>query len=592
MSTMRAQASSISSSEAPNFLVPHLSVHDFPACSQTLVSSDRRSSAFSIATKASLVDTRKSLQLSTVQLLVVHIGAALTLFLATTDATIVSTSLPTISSDLKASPSQYTWVGVSYMLTQTAFQPLYGRVSDLVGRKNVLYTSMGIFALGSVLCGAAQSINWLIAARAFAGIGGGGIVSSVWVITSEVVEVKRRAIWSQALSITWSCSAISGPIIGGLFSGQTKSSVDWRWGFYINLPVCLVAFAVLATSLRRLELQVASNASWRMLSQRFDFVGLVLFMSGTSCIIIGFSFVTELGWGASSTLSLITTGTAVLICGGIYEKHTTRDSLFPATTFQDITTVSILIITFIHNFAFTAGTFYLALFYQAANGSTPLQSGMKLLPYSLGSSVASMPTAWFIGYLQRKTHDTTGQNRIISIGLLISTLGFGLLNLLNEHARIVSQVAFPLIAGIGLGMLFHAPYQVFTRALKAEELATGTSAFFLVRFTGATVGLAVAGTIFYAKVSIGLPPDLAFNNTTQSIDYNAIKYLPLDIKEDVLHTISGSIRLIWTVCAPCLGVAFLISLLLRKIPSSDAETVNETHTTSAATQLSAEDEKV
>ena len=185
---------------------------------------------------------------------------------------------------------------------------------------------------------------------------------------------------------------------------------------------------------------------------------------------------------------------------------------------------AILFVTFLHNFAFTAGTFYLALFYQvllpysidfsktnislqAANGSTPLESGMKLLPYSLGSSLASMPVAWFIGYWQRQTHDTSGQNLIISIGLLVSTLGFGratlklccvlnlfdpilgLLNLLNETPNIFSQVVYPLVAGIGLGMLFHAPYQVFTRALKPQELATGTSAFFLVRFTGATVGL-------------------------------------------------------------------------------------------------------
>ena len=131
---------------------------------------------------------------------------------------------------------------------------------------------------------------------------------------------------------------------------------------------------------------------------------------------------------------------------------------------------------------------------------------MKILPYSLGSSLASMPVAWFIAYWQQRTHDTSGQNWMISIGLLTCTLGFGrkcseislaisdflmtgLLNLLNEKAEVVAQVVFPLIAGIGVGMLFHAPYQVFTRMLKPWELATGTSAFFLVRFTGATVGL-------------------------------------------------------------------------------------------------------
>lgn len=135
----------------------------------------------------------------------------------------------------------------------------------------------------------------------------------------------------------------------------------------------------------------------------------------------------------------------------------------------------------------------------------------------------------------------------------------GLLNLLNETPNIFSQVAYPLIAGVGLGMLFHAPYQVFTRALKPQELATGTSAFFLVRFTGATVGLvslsimlivlfakamvkAVAGTIYYARASRHLPDDLRFQGSSSSIDYSAIKSLPPDVKELVLHTISSSIR--------------------------------------------------
>ncbi|TFK41327.1 amino acid permease ScVBA-like protein [Crucibulum laeve] len=515
------------------------------------------------ACPSTFVDTK----LSTFRLLMAHIGAALTLFLATTDATIVSTSLPTIASELKATQIQYTWVGVAYMLTQTAFQPLYGRISDLVGRKTVLYSSMSIFAIGSLLCGAAQSIEWLICARALAGIGGGGIVSSVWVLTAEIVEIQHRAKWSQALSITWSCSAVAGPLLGGLFSGNHNSSpLSWRWGFYINLPVCFVALVVLAFSLHDVQLLKSPDASWQTFTHKFDFGGLMLFMGGTSCIIIGFSFATEIGWAAVSTLALIIIGILVLICGGFYEKYTTRDCLFPSTTFNDLTTVVILVISFLHNFAFNAGTFYLALYYQAANGSTPLEAGIKMLPYSLGSSLASMPAAWIIGYCQKKTRDTSSQNWIISAGLLVSTLGFGLLNLLDESAAIYAQIVFPLIAGVGIGMLFHAPYQVFTRALKPQELATGTSAFFLVRFTGATVGLAVAGTIFYAQASTRLPNDLSDGVSGSSINYSGLNSIePLDLRKHILRIVSSSIQTVWTVCSPCLGVAFLLSFLLRKM---------------------------
>ncbi|KAJ7785953.1 amino acid permease ScVBA-like protein [Mycena metata] len=490
-------------------------------------------------------------------------SAALTLFLATTDATIVSTSLPTIASDLNLTQNEYSWVGIAYMLTQTAFQPLYGRISDLVGRKLVLYCSMFVFALGSLLCATAQNIKMLLAARAIAGIGAGGIVGSVWTITAEIVRLEDRAKWSQALSITWSCSAVAGPLLGGLFSGHTASKLSWRFGFYLNLPVCLIAFAVLFTSLRNVELGKATNASWHSFIRTFDFGGLFLFMTGSSFIVLGFSLASQNGWTAPFTLLLICLGFVILVGGGVYETRTKRDCLFPAATFSDWRTIIVLLITFFHNVAFNAGTFYLALFYQAANGSTPLQAGFKLLPYSLGSSLASMPAAWFMNYWQQRTNSIRGTNFVVSIGLMISTLGFGLLILLDERSSITAEL-FPLVAGIGLGMLFHAPYQVFTRSLKQRDLAAGTSAFFLVRFTGATVGLAIAGAVFDARAYGRIPREILMNGGS-SIDFVHIGGLqPPELKLKVLHILATSIQTVWAVCAPCLALSFFLSVALLR----------------------------
>ena len=159
----------------------------------------------------------------------------------------------------------------------------------------------------------------------------------------------------------------------------------------------------------------------------------------------------------------------------------------------------------------TAALQSLRVSFQAANGSTPLEAGIKMLPYSLGSSLASMPPTWFIGWWQERNNNTGGQIIVIKMGLLFSTTGFGedqpvdrppyalmpragigMLHLLHEQSSLAEQVAFPLIAGIGIGMLFHTPFQVFTKALKPYEIAPATSAFFLVRFTGATAGLVSA----------------------------------------------------------------------------------------------------
>ncbi|KAI0786081.1 amino acid permease ScVBA-like protein [Abortiporus biennis] len=510
--------------------------------------------------------------------------AAMTLFLATTDATIVSATLPAISSQLRASQSEYTWVGVSYMLTQTGFQPLYGKLSDIVGRKTVLYTSMLIFVIGSLLCGLAQNMKWLIMARALAGIGGGGIVSLVWTITSEIVDVQSRAKWSQALSITWSCSAIAGPLLGGLFSGILHGTVadasgplSWRWAFFINLPICLVAFVVIYMSLRNIEVGCCHAVSWRQLGHTFDFMGLILFMIGSSCIVIGFSFASTFGWKAPSTLALIISGLVVLVFAGCYELRTKRDALFPPSVFYNLTTVVILTINFLHNFIFNAGTFYLALYFQVVKGHSPLNAGIYMLPYSLGSSLASMPTAWFIGYWQRRNSNISAQNLVITLGLVFCTVGFGLMILLNEYTGRAFQFIYPLVSGIGLGMLFHAPYQVFTKTLRSKEIASGTSAFFLVRFTGATVGLvshhtiflcinshrylnfyfmkSVAGAIFYSRLSAQMLP-LGVN---PSIDLAQIASIqPLALRLKVLVSVSLSIQTIWTLCCPCAGAAFLV----------------------------------
>ncbi|KAJ3822640.1 amino acid permease ScVBA-like protein [Lentinula raphanica] len=518
--------------------------------------------------------------------------AALTLFLATTDATIVSTSLPTIAADLDASESQYTWVGVAYLLTQTAFQPLYGRISDIVGRMNLLYSSIAIFALGSLL-------------SFFPGIGGGGIVSCVWVITAEIVEMRQRAKWSQALSITWSCSAVAGPLLGGLFSGKDDlqlmeriqtSFLNWRWCFYLNLPLCLIGFLILFGTLRDVRLDPPADVSYSFF-RRFDFGGLFSFMGGTCCIVVGFSFASTIGWGSPLTIVLIILGLVILGCGSIYEAHTTRDSLFPPTMFKNVTAVTILVIVFLHNAAFNAGTFYLALFYQAANGYTPLEAGVQMLPYSLGSSLASMPTAWFISWWQKRRRNTSGQNMVISIGFLISTLGFALLNLLNEDSQMVPQDVFPLIAGIGMGILFHAPYQVFGRAFKSSELATCTSAFFLVRFTGATVGLAVAGAVFDARMASQIISNQDIK-LDPSIDFSTLKYLqPLSLRTEVLHIVSTSIQTVWIVCTPLLGVALLVSgmsiqkmcFLLKTFPIEDEVPLEDKRTTTIDEKRPAEE---
>jgi hypothetical protein len=320
---------------------------------------------------------------------------------------------------------------------------------------------------------------------------------------------------------------------------------------------------MLSVSLRDVTLGHAKHASWKNFIEKFDFIGLLLFMLGTSCLVIGFSFAMSNGWTSPSTLLLVTLGPVILACGGFYEVYTTREALFPPAAFKNLTVVIILTVTFLHNFAFTSGTFYLALYFQAVNGMTPLQAGVQMLPYSLGSSLASVPAAWFIGFWQERKHDTSGQKWTIISGLLISTLGFSLLITLKDASSHFAQICFPLIAGIGIGFLFHAPYQVFVKALHPSELATGTSAFFLVRFTGATIGLAVAGMVFDRRLSHALPIGYQIQGSS-SINWRLLSLIePLSLRNEVLDAVALAIQSIWIVSAPLLGLAMVISLFVK-----------------------------
>ncbi|KAL1740145.1 hypothetical protein HDZ31DRAFT_26007, partial [Schizophyllum fasciatum] len=336
---------------------------------------------------------------------------------------------------------------------------------------------------------------------------------------------------------------------------------------FLNGPVCTLSVAVLAFSLRRVPVLAKSPTTWRRIWATFDFPGLVLFICGTIGVLIGFSFAAPHGWTAPLTLASIVLGASILVVGAVYEARIRRvNCLFPAIIFQQRTTASILLVTFLHNVVFSAGTFYLALYYQVVNRMTPLEAGIRMLPYSLGASVASMPPSLFITALQKRRQDTRAQNCVIWAGLALSTLGFGLMILLDEKSSPAALVVFPLIAGCGIGMNFHAPYQVFSAALGPDHLATATSAFFLVRFTGATIGLplnvhlqAVAGAIFYGRLTCLLPPDISILHWDSSIDFSRLDDLAPDALREVSHDVAIAIRTIWIMCTPAIGLALLVS---------------------------------
>ncbi|KAG8929878.1 hypothetical protein FRC01_003657 [Tulasnella sp. 417] len=469
----------------------------------------------------------------------------LALFLATTDVHLVATSLPTIASELPGPSNLYTWVGVAYILPQTVLQPLWGKMADITGRKSMM---------------------WLVIARGVSGAGAGGVVPMVWIITGEVVPTEDRAKWSDTLTCVWAASALAGPLLGGVFS----ESVSWRWGFWINAPVCVLAAALLLVFLRD-ELPGNDPRPWKAQLLDLNYAGLGLLVSGTSAMLVGFSEASSSGWDKPATIALLVVGACVLAGACVQETFTKKTRFIPPGIFEK--TGAILSFgSFFQTFAFTSATFYLALFFQAVTGATAIKAGFLLLPFSLGSALISLVANLYI----RKKGDP---KHMVILGFGISALGFGLMILLDQSSCKFMTVSIPLIAGLGMGLLFRSPFAAMENALPEKDRAPMTACFFLVRFIGTSVGLAAAGAIFDTRVQQTMPIGFTID-TTGSVDWRAlVKIADPELRTQVLAAVSAAVSLIWVLCTPLLSISCLLSFFIDGAKKADGPRSSTSSTT-------------
>ncbi|KAG8858721.1 hypothetical protein FRB96_004858 [Tulasnella sp. 330] len=523
-------------------------------------------------------------QLSTSRLLVIHLALGLALFLATTDVHLVATSLPTISADLKGSSDLYAWVGVAYVLPQTVFQPLWGKIADISGRKPVLYFSILLFLLGSVLCGVAQTMMWLVIARGVSGAGAGGLVSMVWLVAGEIVPAEQKGKWGNMLSCVWAASALAGPLLGGVFS----QLISWRWGFFLNVPICVFSVLLLLVFLREDRTKELNGASRKDYLLDLNWLGLVLLVSGTSTLLLGFSSASSSGWKAVKTIAMLTSGVLALVAGCAQDYLFTTPLKSGRLIPRSLYTLSGSILSvgsFVQAFTFTATTFYLALFFQAVTGASAIQAGLLLLPFSLGSALISLFANWYMSRGPPKN--------MVVIGLGVASLGLGLMSILNEKSSRALQLALPLIAGLGMGLLFKSPFNALEKTIEPKDRAAMTGCFFYVRFIGTSVGLSLAGAIFDTRVQATAPPGFIID--PDSMDWRSLVHIQdAVLKAEVLSCVSKAVSLIWVMCAPLLAVSCILSLLIatgstvmyntQATPDVEKQSSVDTEETRAATE--------
>jgi len=468
----------------------------------------------------------------------------LVLLLAALDQTIVATALPTIVGDL-GSVSKLSWVVTAYLLASTVVGPLYGKLGDLYGRKIVLQVAIVIFLVGSALCGISQSMTQLIVFRALQGLGGGGLLVVTIAAVGDIIAPRDRGRYQGYFGAVFGVATVVGPLLGGFF----VDSLSWRWIFYINLPIGLVALGVLAT---------VFQAHGDRISRQIDYLGAVLLAGGLSAIVL----FTTLGgttypWG-SILIVLLVVG-AVLLAGFAVAEARAAEPILPLAIFGNRVVRVTSAIGFIVGVAMFGSVTYLPLYLQNVKGHSPTVSGLLITPLVAGLLVASITSGNLISRF--------GRYRPFPIaGTALMTAGLLLLSRLQVDTSSWVAAAYMLVVGLGVGSVMQVLVLAAQNAVDYRYLGVVTSGSALFRQIGGSVGVSVFGAIFANQLARNLAGKLpAGVPTPTAANPAAVKRLPPAIHDLYVTAVTASLRPIFLVAAGVAVVGFAIAWRLPEL---------------------------
>ncbi|KAG5987818.1 hypothetical protein E4U54_004863 [Claviceps lovelessii] len=405
----------------------------------------------------------------------------LVLFLAAIDMTIMTTAVPTISSHFGSSLG-YIWIGSAYMLGNAIFVPIWGKISDIFGRKPILIGAVVIFWIGSLLCAISNSMGMLIAARAVQGIGGGGAIVLPNICISDLFSIRKRGMYFGMLGCVWAVASALGPVLGGVFT----TKVSWRWCFYINLPLASIVLVILVFVLKLHNPRTPVKEGLMAI----DWLGGLLIIGGTLMFLFGLEFGgVQHPWRSATVICLIVFGLVTIGLFVMYESRIAKYPIMPASLFRYQTSIAAFFLAFLHAFTFMGPAYWLPLYFQAVMGFTSLLSGVSVLPYVLSMSITSALSGIAI--------KRTGNYKLpIMLGLAVMTLGIGLLIDCGDDRNWAKIIVFQLVAGIGIGPNFQAPLIALQTNVEPRDIGVATGNFAFLRQLGSSVSVVIGGVIF------------------------------------------------------------------------------------------------
>ncbi len=514
--------------------------------------------------------------LSHKQIMTILTGLLLGMFLAALDQTIVATAMRTIADKLDGLTAQ-AWVTTAYLITSTVTTPLYGKLSDMYGRKPFYMFAITVFVVGSMLCGTAHSIYELAAYRGLQGVGAGGLMSLAFAIVGDIVPPRERGRYQAYFMGVFGTSSVLGPVLGGFLAGQSTilGIAGWRWIFYINVPIGILALVVVFRVL---------NLPHTRSQARIDYWGAVLLMAGVVPLLVVAEKGNEWGWGSATSLSYIIGGAVSLVLFVWWENKAGADAILPLRFFHN----SVFSVTSVMGFLVGAGMFgglsAIPLYLQIVKGESPTKAGLLLIPLMVGIIGASATS----GRIMMRT----GRYKIFPIiGSFCLLLAFALLYTLQVDSPLWVSSIFMVIMGAGLGLSMQTLVVAVQNAMPPRDMGVVTGANTFFRSMGGTFGAAVFLSILfnslggnikdrfatltktdptgYATALKSLTPDQALKlkggGASSLNDSGFISGLPNVIKNVYLHGFADSMHEVFFFAALLMIPTFVLSFFIKEV---------------------------
>ena len=465
------------------------------------------------------------------------------------DQTIVATALPTITGDL-GGIRYLSWVVTAYLLASTASTALYGKLSDIYGRKLLYQVAIGLFLVGSMLCGAAQNMAELIGARGIQGLGGGGLLVVAFAIIGDVIPPRERGRYQGYFGAVFGVSSIAGPLLGGFF----VDGPGWRWIFYINVPIGLAALVVTSR-----VLHLPRNRQ----PHKIDWTGAILLVAGVSSLLLALEQGRDRGWGSTPIVSLEVFA-LVLLAAFLFVESRVEEPILPLNIFRNRTFTVAGSLAFLMGVGLFGVIVFLPVYLQIVKGLSPTQSGLATLPLMVGLLTSSITSGRIIS--------RRGRYKVFPVvGAGLSTVALILLATLAAGTPRWQYSLYMLLLGLGFGCTTQVLVLAAQNAVDRKDLGVATSTATFLRQMGGTFGTAIFGTVLVNQLVSGihhrLPEGVGAGCDPRAIAGapQAILACPPAVREPLQLAFVHALNVTFFVAVPLMGAAFLLSFFLKEL---------------------------